>query len=50
MSQSVTWGEEMVKLSNNQGGDPVDGTSSILRVTPDGLPVGEGILGEFLHP
>jgi glucose/arabinose dehydrogenase len=36
------------QAQNNKGGDPVDGTSSILRVTPDGLPVGEGILGDTI--
>ena len=36
------------QAQNNEGGDPVDGTSSILRVTPDGLPVGEGILGDTI--
>ncbi len=36
------------QAQNNEGGDPVDGTSGILRVTPDGLPVGEGILGDTI--
>ena len=30
---------------NNRTGEPVDGTSGILRVTPDGKPIGNGILG-----
>ena len=31
---------------NNKTGAEVDGTSGILRVTPDGKPVGDGILGK----
>ena len=38
----------MVKTQNNKDGDPIDGTSGILRVTPNGQPVGEGILGDTL--
>ena len=36
------------QVQNNEGGNPVDGTSGILRVTPDGQPVGEGILGDSI--
>jgi aldose sugar dehydrogenase len=36
------------QAQNNDGGNPVDGTSGILRVTPDGQPVGEGILGDSI--
>ena len=42
------WEVEMVKTQNNEGGDPVDGTSGILRVTQEGQPVGEGILGDTI--
>ena len=38
----------MVKLKIMNEGDPVDGTSGILRVTQDGQPVGEGILGDTI--
>ena len=31
---------------NNKTGAKVDGTSGILRVTPDGKPIGDGILGK----
>jgi len=36
------------QAQNNGRGDPVDGSSGILRVTQDGLPVGEGFLGESI--
>jgi aldose sugar dehydrogenase len=37
------------KSQNNKDGDEPDGTGGILRVTQDGQPVGEGILGDE-HP
>jgi len=36
------------QAQNNEKGDPMDGTSGILRVTPDGQPVGGGILGDSI--
>jgi glucose/arabinose dehydrogenase len=36
------------QAQNNEGGDPVDGTSGILRVTQEGQPVGAGILGDTI--
>ena len=36
------------QTQNNDGGGPVDGTSGILRVTQEGQPVGEGILGDTI--
>ena len=39
-------GERDGQSQNNRNGDPVDGTSGILRVTQDGKPVGDGILGD----
>jgi glucose/arabinose dehydrogenase len=33
------------QAQNNQNGDPLDGSGGILRVTQDGQPVGDGILG-----
>jgi glucose/arabinose dehydrogenase len=36
------------QAQNNEKGDPMDGTSGILRVTPDGQPVGDGILGDSI--
>ena len=36
------------QAQNNGRGDPVDGSSGILRVTQDGLPVGEGFLGDSI--
>lgn len=36
------------QAQNNEGGDPVDGTSGILRVTQEGQPVGGGILGDTI--
>ena len=36
------------QAQNNKEGDTIDGTSGVLRVTPNGQPVGEGILGDTL--
>jgi len=36
------------QAQNNVGGDPLDGTSGILRVTQEGQPVGRGILGDTI--
>jgi aldose sugar dehydrogenase len=36
------------QAQNNGRGDPVDGSSGILRVTQGGLPVGEGVLGDSI--
>jgi aldose sugar dehydrogenase len=36
------------QAQNNGWGDPVDGSSGILRITQSGLPVGEGVLGDSI--
>jgi glucose/arabinose dehydrogenase len=36
------------QAQNNNEGDALDGTSGILRVTQDGQPVGEGIIGKSI--
>ena len=36
------------QAQNNIGGDSIDGTSGILRITQDGQPVGEGIIGDSI--